>query len=241
MNELSIVIPCVSSAETLSAFMDQLAKYLMANPSEIDVIIVANETVQTLDQVVHHVRNKYPWLKFEALQRTGTKRNYGALARFGIAYSTSKYVVLVSPSGEDDVSIIAKMLGKIRKGPQVVQAISEVSKADSNGQQVKFNAYRSIYRLFAKLLVGVEIKSATNRFKMFDRVFVQALGLTQNGHSICPEITFKALLAGGDVVYMPSNFRFAPVNKDFKLYREGINYFWLLIRGFAHRMGVLWF
>jgi hypothetical protein len=231
----------VSSAEMLPAFMDQLARHMMANPGEIDVIIVANETVQTLDHVVHHVRNKYPWLKFEVLQRTGTKRNFGALARFGIAYSTSKYVVLVSPSGEDDVSIIAKMLGKIRKGPQVVQAISEVSKADSNGQQVKFNAYRSIYRLFAKLLVGVEIKSATNRFKMFDRVFVQALGLTQNGHSICPEITFKVLLAGGNVEYVPSNFKSAPINRDFKLYKEGIGYFWLLVRGLAHRAGVLWF
>lgn len=241
MNELSIVIPCVSSAEMLPAFMDQLARHMMANPGEIDVIIVANETVQTLDHVVHHVRNKYPWLKFEVLQRTGTKRNFGALARFGIAYSTSKYVVLVSPSGEDDVSIIAKMLGKIRKGPQVVQAISEVSKADSNGQQVKFNAYRSIYRLLAKLLVGVEIKSATNRFKMFDRVFVQALGLTQNGHSICPEITFKVLLAGGNVEYVPSNFKSAPINRDFKLYKEGIGYFWLLVRGLAHRAGVLWF
>ncbi len=242
MNELSIVIPCVSSADMLPGFIDQLAKHLMANPSEIDVIIVANETVQAMDDIVHHVRTRYPWLKFEVLQRAGTKRNYGALARFGIAYSTSKYIVLVAPSGEDDVSIIVQMLQKIRKGPQVIQAISEVSKAESNSKQIKFNLYRSIYRFFTKLMVGIEIKSATNRFKMFDRVFVQALGLTQNGHSICPEITFKVLLAGGEVVYMPSNFKFAPVSKGFKLHREGIGYFWLLVRGFAHkRLGILWF
>ncbi len=241
MNELSVVIPCVYSVDMLPNFIDKLAICLMSNPSEVEVIVVANEKVESAESLVHYVRGKYPWLKFEFLQRAGNKRDYGALARFGIAYSTSRYVVLVSPNGEDDVSIIDVMLKKMRQGNQMVQAISPYSKAESNMRQVLFNIYRLIFRFFARIFVGVKIQSATNTFKMFDRVFVQAVGLTQNGHSICPEITFKVLLANGGVEYVLSNHKSKPVDKDFKVYKEGILYFWLLARGFLHRIGILWF
>ncbi len=241
MNELSIIIPCVSTIDTLPRFVDQLAVHLMSNPSEIDVIVVANEEIPSIGQLVHYVRKKYPWFKFEILLRTGNKRNYGALARFGIAYSTSRYVVLFSPYGENDPSIITLMLRKIRKGYQVIQVTTKLSKADTNRKQMMFNVYRLIYRFLAQILIGVKIKSATNTFKMFDRVFVQALGLTRNTHSICAEITFKVLLAGGKLKYLSSNSKIDPSNNDFKLFKEGIDYFWLLIRGFMHRIGIQWF
>ena len=72
-------------------------------------------------------------------------------------------------------------------------------------------------------------------------MFIQALGLTQNGYSICPEITLKALLANGKVAYVSSVMKPSPLNKDFNLAREGLGYLWLLVRGFGHRMGILWF
>jgi len=241
MNELSIVLPCVSTVDTLPEFIDQLAMYLMDNPSETDVIVVANEEVSSIGRLVHYVHRKYPWLKFEILLRTGHKRGYGALARFGIAYSTSHYVVLVSPYGNDDISIINLMLKKIRKGCQVVQVTSKFSRTEGDRKQVMFNFYRLIYRYLVRILVGVKIKNATNSYKMFDRVFVQAIGLTRNTYSICPEITIKVLLAGGKLKYLTSKSRAAPIDTDFKIYREGVNYFWLLMRGFMHRLGILWF
>jgi hypothetical protein len=241
MNELSIILPCVSTVDTLQDFVDQLAIYLMSNPSEIDVIVVANEDIPSTEKLVNYVQKKYPWLKFELLIRSGTKRNYGALARFGIAYSTSRYVVLVSPYGDNDLCVINLMLKKIRKGYQVVQATSNLSNGNKNSKQKMFNIYRLIFRFLARIMIGVKIKSTTNTFKMFDRVFVQALGLTRNTHSICPEITFKVLLAGGKLKYLSSNSKITPVNTDFKLFKEGVDYFLLLIRGFMHRIGIQWF
>ena len=32
-----------------------------------------------------------------------------------------------------------------------------------------------------------------------------------------------------------------PKVNNFKLYKEGVGYFWLLVRGFSHRLGILWF
>lgn len=241
MNELSVVIPCVSSVDALSEFVDKLAGYLMGSPSEIDVVIVANESAGLTEDFMRQIGEKYPWLRAEVLLRSGSKRNYGALARFGIAYSTSRYVVLVSPYGPDDVSIIGPMLKKIREGYQVVQAIRESSRADASVMGARFGVYRSMYRWLAKNVAGVEIKSATNTFKMFDRIFVQALGLTCNNHSICTEITFKVLLAGGKLAYVSSNDGTLPINKDFRIYRDGFGYAWVLMRGFLHRVGILWF
>jgi len=241
MNELSIIIPCLFSTDMLPQFIDKLAVYLMSNPSDTDLIVVANENAISTHSIIEYVRGKYPWLRFEMIQRVGKARSYGALCRFGIAYSTSRYFVLVSPYGEDDMSTIPQMLNKIRKGAQVVQATRYSSTDDARQVPLKFHIYQYIYRSLVRLLLGLGISDSTYGFKMVDRVFIQALGLTQNGYGICPEITLKALLAGAKVEYISSTFKTSPMHKDFKLYKEGIGYLWLLIRGFAHRIGILWF
>src|SRR3989338_8987191 len=122
MNELSIIVPCLSAVETLPAFLDQLAFHSMDRPSDIDVIVVTNEAVSDPETIASYVRSRHPWLRLVVLQRRGQSRNYGALVRFGMAYATSRYVVIVSPYGEDDLSLITRMLDTIRKGAQVVQA-----------------------------------------------------------------------------------------------------------------------
>ena len=76
---------------------------------------------------------------------------------------------------------------------------------------------------------------------MFDRVFIQAVGLTQTVRSISPEITLKGLLAGGKVEYLPAGVRSKQIGSKFKLHKDGFGYAWLLIRGFGHRIGITWF
>ncbi len=213
----------------------------MSNPGDVDIIVVVNEEVQHIGRLVHHVHERHPWLRFEILQRTGRARSFGALARFGTAYSTSQYVVLVSPYGGDDVTLIHKMLQMIRQGYQVVQVTRYADKGPNPSSiPGRFRLYQVIYRFLIRVLLGFRISDSTYHFKMFDRVFIQALGLNQNGYSVCPEITLKALLARGRVTYISSSVK---ENKrtDFRLTREGPGYLWLLARGTLHRCGILWF
>lgn len=241
MNELSVIIPCVSTLEPLPKCIDELARYLMSNPSDIDLIIVANASAKNPEVIVRYSRKRYPWLKMTMLQRTGRDVSFGALTRFGVAHCASRYAVMVSPYGEDDLSIIPEMLHKIRDGAQVVQAIRYATPDDARTIPLLFRSYQFIYRFLTRMLLGVMMTDSTYGFKMFDRVFVQALGLTQNGYSICPEITLKSVLAKGRIEYVPTTVYLSPLNKDFKLYREGLGYLWLLARGAAHRVGILWF
>lgn len=241
MNELSIIIPCLSSADILPEFIDELSMYLMGNPSDVEVIVVTNENANSNASIAAYVQEKYPWLKFRMLQRFGKCNGFGALVRFGLAYSISCYAVLVSPYGDDDISIITKMLSMIRKGAQVVQTTRYSSRENSKTVQLRYRIYQHIYRFLTRFLIGFKISDSTYGFKMFDRIFIQTLSLTQNGRSVSPEITFKAILAGGNVEYISSGVRPPLSSSNFRLHKEGLGYLWLLIRGLGHRIGIAWF
>lgn len=242
MNELSIIVPCIYTTDHIPRLIDELSAYLMVNPTDIDLIIVANEQAVTADDALVYIRRKYPWIKFTMLCLNGGLRSYGALVRFGLAYSVSQYVVLLSAHGDDDISLIPRMLLEMRKGVQVVQAVRYTNDSCREGVSFRFRLYQCIYRILTRLLLRLNINDSTYGFKMFDRVFLQALGLSQNGFSISPEITFKALLAKGKVTYLASSScKNISLSRDFKLYKEGLGYLWLLYRGYLHRLGVSWF
>ena len=96
MNELSIIIPCIYSTKDLPRLIAELSAYLMANPADIDIIVVANEQALKDEDIQTDVRANFPWIKFTLLRLNGPLRSYGALVRFGLAYSTSQYAALLS-------------------------------------------------------------------------------------------------------------------------------------------------
>ena len=242
MNELSIVVPCLASIDIVPDFIDFLSKYLMGNPADVEIIVVANEDAGSFSSVTDYVQKRYPWLKFRMLEKNGQSNGYGSLIRFALAYSTSQYAVMVSPYGEDDISNIDRMLSKIRKGAQVVQASRYSVPEDSEVVSTRFKVYQYLYRKLIRFLLGVSASDFTYGFKMFDRIFIQALGLTQNTRAISPEITIKTILAGGKIEYLPSRISSAEIGGRFKLFKDGFGYLWILIRGFFHRVGIiLWF
>lgn len=242
MNELTIIIPCLASIEIVPDFIGLLSNHLMGNPADIEIIVVANENSGSFSSVTDGIQDKYPWLKFRMLAKNGQSNGYGALSRFALAYSNSRYAVLVSPYGEDYIPNINKMLGIIRKGGQVVQATRYSDAEDSEPVSNKFRVYQKVYRKLVKYFIGVRTSDLTYGFKMFDRIFIQAVGLTQNSRAISPEITIKAILADGKVEYLPSRVKPVEIGGKFKLSKDGFGYLWLLVRGSLHRFGFIpWF
>ena len=59
MNEISIVIPCLASLYGLNGFLDELAKFLMENPSDVEIIVVTNDSLDSAPQVADHIQNNY--------------------------------------------------------------------------------------------------------------------------------------------------------------------------------------
>lgn len=241
MNELSIVIPCLSSLRELPDFFQRLSRELMKNPTDVDVIVVTQEQAQEATKIAAHVKRQYPWLQCSVLQSIGGRKSYGALARFGTAYSSSRYVALVSPYNEDDLSILGTMLSRARGGAQLVQATRYADTDVASGMPWKYRLYQRVYRGLVRFCAGADVTDSTYAYKLFDRTFVLALGLTHNGYSVCPEVTLKSLLAGARVAYVPTTFRVSDSNRDFHLLKEGVGYLRVLLRAVVHRMGVQWF
>ena len=71
---------------------------------------------------------------------------------------------------------------------------------------------------------------------MFRRREMLGVGLSQNRFSISPEITFKSILQGGEVAYIPGSqgVRERGVSK-FLFRKEGIGFSYCLLRAFLHR------
>ena len=68
MNELSILVPCISSEQILPDFIDNLTNYLMSNPGDVEVIVIMNESSDYLNVIKNYIQKKYPWLKIIILQ-----------------------------------------------------------------------------------------------------------------------------------------------------------------------------
>ena len=67
----------------------------------------------------------------------------------------------------------------------------------------RFVAYQTLYQRAIRLLLGMDIPDSTYGFHAFNRTFVQALGISGRRLSVCSEMTFKVMLAGGKTVRLP--------------------------------------
>ena len=124
------------------------------------------------------------------------------------------------------------MLAALPSGAPVAHEARYTRAEDARTLSWQFRAYQAVYRALVRVLLGHIVTDSTYGYKMFDRVYVQALGLTQNGYALCPEITLKGLLGGGRIAYVPTAPKSVRAG-DFRLLRDGPAYAWLQI-GRAH-------
>jgi glycosyltransferase involved in cell wall biosynthesis len=206
------------------------------------VLIVDDASSDGTVELSAALSERLPELHIRVLQRSKPNPGFGALVRYGIAHSTGRYCALVAPDGTDPVSLLPTMVQQLREGRQLV-ICSRYLADDGAAVSHRYRVYQRIYRAAIRLLLGREITDSTNGFRAFDRVFIQALGLSSNRFSVCPEMTFKATLAGGEVGYLAGQPLPRPGagSEKFKLSNEIAGYGIVLARAALHRLGIRWF
>jgi polyisoprenyl-phosphate glycosyltransferase len=206
------------------------------------VLIVDDASSDGTVELSAALSQRLPELHIRVLQRSKPNPGFGALVRYGIAHSSGRYCAFVAPDGTDPVSLLPTMVQQLREGRQLV-ICSRYLTDDGVAVSHRYRVYQWIYRAAIRLLLGREITDSTNGFRAFDRVFVQALGLSSNRFSICPEMTFKATLAGGEVGYLAGQPLPRPGagSEKFKLSNEIAGYGIVLMRAALHRLGIRWF
>ena len=243
MPELSIIVPSLNEEKELPDALEKLHDIVTQASLDVETIVLDAESQDNTLRVATDLVSRYPALHVRVFHHVRRRVGFGAIARFGIAHANGRYCCFVSADGVDPVELIPEFLKRLRAGANHVQCSRYLRAEDAHSVPRKYRVYQSVYRRLVRWLLGREITDSTYAFRAFDRVYVQALGLTSNRFSLCPEITFKILLSGGRSESVPG--KPAPYDAGgsakFKLSNETLGYAYVLLRAWLHRRRLYWF
>ena len=164
------------------------------------------------------------------------------MVRYGLAHTTGRFAAVVAANGQNPIDLLPRMLKMAREGAHLVQCSRFDRLEDEQTVPLLFRCYQRVYRLLVRVVLGRWIGDSTYGFKLFDRVLAFAVGLSSNKFSLSPELTFKILLAGGNVQFVhgsrPERWK---DGVHFKFLHDAPGYMRVLVRAGMHRVGVLWF
>ena len=243
MFELSVVIPTRNEVDQLEAVLEELNRIVISSGIPTEVVVVDDGSIDGTLDLAKRLSADLPLLHLTILEMAHPGAGFGALLRFGVAYAAGRFVAVLAADGTDPLELLPEMVGKLRAGAHLVVCSRYTGPDDVAGVDRRFRLYQRVYRGAIQLLLGQRISDSTNGFRAFDRRFAQALGLSSNRFSICPELTFKTMLVHGRVEYVEGQPR-RPADsgvEKFKLPFELAGYATVLGRAGLHRLGVRWF
>lgn len=244
MEELSIIVPCRDDAAVLMDTLDAMHGVVIHNSLSVETLIVDDDSTDNTIEVATHAAHRLPALHVRVFMRRRLQPGLGGVLRYGMAFAHGRFCVLVSSDGQDPVELIPIFLRHLRSGKQLVQCSRYLREEDIAAVPMKFRVYQTIYRALCRLLLGTAMADTTYGFRGFDRIFVQALGLSAKSFNVCPEMTFKVMLCGGQIEYVPGKPRGLKQGGQakFQLPSEIWGYTYVLLRAALHRAGIRrWF
>ena len=244
--DLSIIIPCLNEAENVEQCISSVLQAANSIPNCTSEIVIVDDNSEDDTFVVTSNFIKVNDLggKVRLIRRDLRRRGYGAVVRYGVAHARGRYAIFVSADMVDPIEHIPEFYQMMEDGETaLVQCSRYQDPNDTESIPFIYKFWQFFYRRLAKLILGTNLNDTTYAFKMFRRMELLALGLTQNRFSISPEITFKVSLSGGKIKTFaaPQGTRVYGISK-FKFTKEAFGYGYVLIRAFFHRTGLIyWF
>jgi glycosyltransferase involved in cell wall biosynthesis len=243
MAELSILIPCYNDEKVLRGTIERLHHVVTHSSLNVETLMVDDESADGTLAIAQGLIEEFPALHIRVFARKRQRRGFGGLIRFGMAYATGPYCAVVSSDGHDPVELLPEFLAKLRAGAHLVQCSRYNRKEDAISVPLSYRIYQAIYRTATRLLLGARILDTTYGFRAFNRNYVQALGTAGNRFNVCPEMTFKIMLSGGTIEYVPGQQRDLKHggSQKFRLPFEIWGYATVLFRASLYRVGLPWF
>ena len=240
--ETSILIPTLDDALTLGETIERLNRLVAATGAAAEVIVVDAGSRDGTLELAAELADRFPLLHMRILVQDRAHAGFGSVVRLGIAYAEGRFCAIVMPDARDPLDVLPQMLRELRGGAHLVLCSRYEASTDANVPG-RFRLYQAVYRRAIRLLLGYDLPDSTYGFRAFHRTFVTALGVTNSSMAVCPEITFKVMLAGGEVVRVPGA-QTAPMvraQSKFSLPNELLGYALTLGRAALHRAGLRWF
>lgn len=194
--ELTILMPCLDEAETLSACIGKAQSFLARTGISGEVLIADNGSVDGSQQIARDNGARV----VDVLQR-----GYGAALAAGIAAARGKYVIMGDADASYDFSALDAFVEKLREGFTLVMG-NRFRGGIAPGAMPWHHRYignpllSSIGRLFFKTPIG----DFHCGLRGFERDSIRALNLRTSGMEFASEMVVKATLAGLPVTEVPT-------------------------------------
>jgi glycosyltransferase involved in cell wall biosynthesis len=238
------VIPCLNEEENIELILGQVRDALIGQAFTWEVIVIDDMSDdRTVARAKAWVDARGADCRVSIVQRSLRRRGYGAVVRYGVAHGTGRYCIFVSADAVDPLHLIPELYRRMEEGHVLAQCSRYLTAGDDSTIPFKYKFFQYFFRIGVKIAIGERIPDSTYAFKMFQRRELLGVGLSQNRFSISPEITFKSILRGGRIAYVPGaqGTRERGVSK-FIFRKEGLGFGYCLLRAFLHRHRLIyWF
>jgi glycosyltransferase involved in cell wall biosynthesis len=242
--DLTIVIPCLNEVENIIGTLDNVYMTLKDQALKYEIIVVDDISEDDTFAVASRWAGQHAGqIPVKVIQRSLHRRGYGAVVRYGTAYGSGRYCIFVSADNVDPVHLIPQMYTEMENGAILAQCSRYIRAGDDSTIPFSYKFYQFFFRIGVRIAIGYSIPDSTYAFKMFRRRELLGVGLSSNRFNISPEITFKSILIGGKVSYVPGAQGVRQGGKSkFIFHKEGLGYGYCLIRAFFHRHKLIyWF
>lgn len=242
--DLTIVVPCLNEEENIISILDSIRDTISQQSFTSEVVVIDDKSDdRTYELAQRWAQDNKDILPVRVFKRELTRRGYGAVVRYGAAHGVGRYCIFVSADAVDPIHLIPRLYDAMEKGAVLAQCSRYLTTGDDSTIPFKYKFFQFFFRVGVKISLGQYIPDSTYAFKMFRRREMLGVGLSQNRFSISPEITFKSILSGGEIKYVPGaqGVRARGVSK-FIFRKEGIGFGYCLLRALLHRAKIMyWF
>lgn len=193
--ELSIVMPCLNEARTLSSCLRKAQAFLAQNGVVGEVIVADNGSADNSAAIAH---------QHGAIVVKVAEKGYGAALAGGFAVATGKYVIMGDADDSYDFSALMPMLGKLREGYDLV-----VGNRFKGGIKPKamplLNRYlgNPVLTALGRLFFRIPIGDFHCGLRGFNRLALQGVELRTTGMEYASEMIVRASLHGLRIAEVP--------------------------------------
>lgn len=196
MTELTILMPCLNEAATVSTCVHKARAFLQRSGIQGEVLVADNGSED---------RSR------ELAQRAGARvievaqRGYGAALNAGIAAAHGRYVIMGDADDSYDFSRLDAFMEKLRKGHLLVMG-NRFKGGIRRGAMPALHRYlgNPVLSFIGRLFFRTQVGDFHCGLRGFDRSAVLSLGLRTDGMEFASELVVKAALAGWHIAEVPT-------------------------------------
>lgn len=210
--ELSAVVLCYRSEESVVPFLDAVHDELLASGTSFELVLVANFHAGSRDrtpEIAAAYATAHPHVRVVALEKLG---GMGWDMRSGLAASRGDVIVVIDGDGESAASDVLRMYRELRRqGMDVIKGVRSV-REDSLYRRLLSRAYNLAFRL---TFWTWDLWDINGKPKALTREALERLDLRSDDWFVDAEIVLEARGAGLTIAELPVEYHRTSTRKSF--------------------------